>query len=298
MPKRITYSLIILALVGITATVYLDIGALTAKVAATLSKNSQNDFTVLVLGEAGQGQGGRWEQAPNLTDSIILVRFVPKDSVVDLVSIPRDLYGTFGTSTFKVNEALERNKLPELMDKLPDITGLSTNKFVVVDLSLVKGIVDDLGGIDITLPNAVTDSVTGYSITAGEHHLNGTDVDWLIRNRFAPEGDFFREDNQHLVIEAIFKKFLSLNLAEQTDLILALSPDINKLKTNVSPSQVYPMISEGRGLSFRSVALNFSMGLVESSSTPTSTGGQYILIPSAGVNDYSKIRNYITLQLQ
>jgi LCP family protein required for cell wall assembly len=284
---------------GVLATLILvDVRALTAKISIVLSNPNENNFSVLVLGEAGEGEGGPWEQAPNLTDAIILLQFIPKNGVVDMVSIPRDLYGTFGSSTFKVNEALERNELSGFMDKLPDITGIGTDKFAVIDLSLVKGIVDDLGGIDVVLPYTVTDSASGYSISAGDHHLDGSDADWLIRNRYAAEGDFFREDNQHLVIEAIFKKFLSLDLIDQTKLIASIYPEIDKLNTNVNFGEVYPLISEGKNITFKSAALDFSTGLVESSSTPVGNGSQYILLPTAGMNNYSKIRDYITLQLQ
>jgi anionic cell wall polymer biosynthesis LytR-Cps2A-Psr (LCP) family protein len=150
----------------------------------------------------------------------------------------------------------------------------------------------------VVLPYTVTDSASGYSISAGDHHLDGSDADWLIRNRYAAEGDFFREDNQHLVIEAIFKKFLSLDLIDQTKLIASIYPEIDKLNTNVNFGEVYPLISEGKNITFKSAALDFSTGLVESSSTPVGNGSQYILLPTAGMNNYSKIRDYITLQLQ
>jgi len=84
------------------------------EVASTLSASKDTNFTVLVLGQAGQGGGGPWEQAPHLTDSIILFQFISKTSVVNMVSIPRDLYGTFGSSTMKVNEAFEKGNLNNL----------------------------------------------------------------------------------------------------------------------------------------------------------------------------------------
>lgn len=299
MSNRITYSLILVAFIGIIATfVYIDFRALTAKIYIATSEYSQNDLTVLILGEAGVGEGGEWEQAPDLTDSIILMQFVPKDNVLNMVSIPRDLYGTFGTSTFKINEALEREKLPDLLNELPDITGIGTDKFMVVDLSLVDNIVDDLGGIDVDLPQSVTDEVSGYTITAGEHHLDGSAVDWLIRNRYAAEGDFFREDNQHLIIEAILKKFTTLNFIQQAKLVTGLSPEINQLYTNVNLGEIYPLMSDAGNVTFRSAVVDFTTGLVESSSTPVGNGSEYILLPTAGINNYSKIRNYITLQLQ
>lgn len=301
MPRRIAYFLILIVMVGVVAAlIFMDARAIIAFINASKSVNTdaQSNFTVLVLGEAGEGEGGPWEQAPNLTDAIILIRFLPKENSVDLVSIPRDLYGTFGTSTFKINEMLVRHELSQFMGKLPDITGIGTDKFVIVDLSIVKSVVDDLGGIDVDLPSTVTDSVSGYSISAGWHHLDGSDVDWLIRNRFAPEGDFFREDNQHIVIEAVLKKFLDLNLYERSKLLLSLTPQINKIETNVSLGQMYQLASESGNVTFHNAVLNFSTGLVESSSTPTSNGSQYILVPKDGMNNYSEIRDYITLQLQ
>ncbi len=287
---------VLLSIIYILA--YLDVKALDSKISTAIYEYNQNNFAILILGEAGVGQGGQWEEAPHLTDSIVLVQFVPKYNAVDLVSVPRDLYGTFGSSTFKINEALERNELPQLMKAMPDITGISVSKFAVIDLSSLKDIVDALGGVDVNLPVVVTDSVSGYSLTAGTHHLNGSTVDWLIRNRYAPQGDFFREENQHLIIEAMVKKFLNLNVIDQTKFMIAVSPEINKIDTNVNPGEIYPLISEGNNLTFHSAIFGFSTGLVESSSTPVATGSQYILIPTAGMNNYSQIRSYINLQLQ
>ena len=67
MSKDIKYALILLILVlilAISAMLFIDVKALTAKFTVTLSQNGQNNFAVLVLGEAGLGGGGQWSKLP------------------------------------------------------------------------------------------------------------------------------------------------------------------------------------------------------------------------------------------
>jgi len=62
------------------------------------------------------------------------------------------------------------------------------------------------------------------------NHLDGDQVDFIIRNRYAPQGDFFREENQHLIVKSLLEKFLSLNLIDKTRLITRFSPELVKLQ--------------------------------------------------------------------
>lgn len=262
------------------------------------AKASGENFTFLMLGDAGPGAGGEWEQAPYLTDSIIVFQFIPKESVLDMVSIPRDLYGTFGTSTFKVNQAYEDGDLNGLFATLPAITGITTHNYVVVDLNFVEDVVNDMGGVNVDLPSKISDPVSGYTIAAGNQHLDGAEVDFIIRNRYESQGDFFREDNQHLVIEAIIQKFLAMNLFQQGQFIAAVSSQVKGLDSNISASEAYPLIAEGKNVSFRVVDFSFSQDLFQSSTTSVPGGSEYTLIPTAGINNYGAIEKYVTLQLQ
>ncbi len=256
------------------------------------------DLAVLVLGEVAPGEGGRWHQAPELADAILLVYFRAESNTVNLISLPRDLFGTFGGEQFKLNEVSRRGKIEDLLRKMPEMTGIETDKFIEIDLEMVKRAVDELGGIDIELASAVVDPVSGYYLAKGTHRLNGDDTVWLIRNRTAPEGDFFRERNQHLVIKAIFERFNELNAQAKTALFFKLLPDIGKAKANFSIGELVPEAKEINSLRFNSVVLDFETKLLESTSIPWGSGAFYALVPSAGIDNYGEIRNFIQNQIK
>lgn len=297
MLRRLLYAAILFVFLAVFAMFLWGARAFT--VLTTNDPNVSGDVTILVLGKAGRGsEGGKWNEARDLADAIVLIKYVSAANAVEMISIPRDLYGNFGGETFKVNEAVVRNKIPALMQKVPEITGVPADKFVVIDLGIIKRAVDALGGLDMTLPEAVTDAVSGYTLPAGSHHLSGDDVVWLIRNRFAPEGDFFREKNQHLVIEALVKRFARLTFADRMKLFFVLTPDINSLQTNVSWGTLFPRASNLDELKFVSVVIDFKTGLLNGTTVPYGAGEEYVLIPKAGVDNYKDIRDFITFQLQ
>ena len=73
------------------------------------NKDFSEGINFLVLGRTGKVIG--WNFAPDLADSIFLVNYVPKIGVVNLISLPRDLYVNIGNEQFKLNEIIKRNKI-------------------------------------------------------------------------------------------------------------------------------------------------------------------------------------------
>ncbi len=257
-----------------------------------------SNLTFLVLGRTGAGEGGIWEGAPNLTDAIMLVDLNTGTGVLNLISIPRDLYGTWGGSEYKINEAFERGKMSELLGGIREITGISANNYVVVDLNTISVIVNALGGVDVDLPYPVIDKVSGYELAAGEHRLDGATAVWLMRNRYASEGDFFRQDNQRLVIEAIIGKLRGMGVSQRIAFIIKVLPTTSKDVSNMNFGSLLGYASDLGKIKFNGITLGFATGLLESSSTPVGNGNMYILIPTAGMNNYSEIRAYVQMHLQ
>jgi len=256
-------------------------------------------FSVVALGQVGVGQGGQWHLAPNLADAIVLFYFRPETGVVNLVSLPRDLYGNLGEDRIKINRVLLDKKLPEFLKVLPDITGIKTERYMIFDLNLVKGIVDSLGGVDVNLPTAVHDPVGDFSLNSGSNHLGGESAVWLIRNRYAPTGDFFREQNQHLVVEAVLTKFSQLSALEKTSFIFRVLPHLSSDMSNFSLNEVASNFRDAEVTGFNSIVLDFSTGLWQSSSILTEDGeSAYVLIPKEGINEYRAIREYIEQHLE
>lgn len=253
------------------------------------------DLAVLVLGQVAPGEGGQWHNAPELADSIVLVYYNASSKTVNLISLPRDLYGNFGDETFKLNEVVKRKKVDALIALMPEIAGIKTEKYVVVDLGIVEKVVNELGGVDVVLESPVTDSVSGYTLKKGSNHLNGDQAVFLIRNRFAPEGDFFRERHQHLLVKAIFDALSQLSAADRTKFFFRMLPEVAKSQSNFSIGELIPQLGNIEIQKFNSITLDFSTSVLVSSQDPL---GAYVLIPKEGINNYRGAREYIESKIQ
>ena len=280
-----------------------------------IERGPSGEITVLILGRVAEGQGGKWHVAPNLTDAILVAQYLPEKNRIDLISLPRDLYGEFGGNEFKINEIYHRKKIEEFMAKLPEITGIEVKNYLVVDVEIIEAAVDNLGGIDVELTEPVVDPVSGFRLEPGVHHLDGESAIWVMRNRFAPEGDFFREKNQHNIIASVFEAFSALSTIEKTKFLLSMAPHIQEAETNFSIGELAPQIAGIGALTFNSVTLDFTTGLLASSyvtvgtttvvteidgaATTTATSLRaYILVPREGINNYGAIREFINAKLQ
>ncbi|PIR98288.1 MAG: hypothetical protein COT89_00140 [Candidatus Colwellbacteria bacterium CG10_big_fil_rev_8_21_14_0_10_42_22] len=263
------------------------------------SENLKEPFSVLVMGQVGKGQGGQWHFAPDLADTIVLIQFNPETEMINLISLPRDLYGDFGDYRFKINRVISDSRIDEVMLTLPAISGIETKNYVILDLSVVKEIVDGLGGIQIELAEPIYDPVGSFYLKAGTNHLNGEDVVWLIRNRYAPQGDFFREKNQHLVLEAIFNKFNELTSLKKTSFIFRMLPQISKSTSNFSLGQTISNFRDVKNIGFNSIVLDFDTKLWQSMRIPNPSGEDaYVLVPKDGINQYKPVKEYIQEHLR
>lgn len=296
MPKKIL-SLFILAVVVIAGFFLLSYQK---RISVLL--NDKNEFnggsniTFVIFGKTGKVVG--WNFSPDLADSILVVDYRPDIGATNLVSLPRDLYVNLGNESFKLNEVVRRKKTEEFLSKLPEMTGLQTSKYIVLNIDILKKIVDDLGGIDINLKSSAVDWVSGYTIKEGQNHLNGDQTVWLVRNRFSHEGDFYREKNQHEVVKALSEKFRNLNIIQKTTFLFKITPEIAKLDTNINLQEVMPLIEKFNSLRFNDVVLDFKTGLLESSTTTIGTSSAYILVPKNGVDKYGDIKSFISSRLE
>ncbi len=258
------------------------------------------DVTVIVFGKPGDTYNGG-----DLTDTLMVVHFNPSTHMVHLISIPRDLWvADVHNQQFKINEAYERNEVPLVEDRVQKMTGLSVNGYVVVDLALIKNMIDYLGGVDVVLSAPAVDWVSGYTMSAGPHHLSGDDAIWLIRNRYSPEGDFFREENQQQVVSDIFKKFKALSVEQKIDFIRTFVLSNGLLDhANLNITQLAPYVFETKlsAIALKNIVLSFDTKLVTTAEIPlqgaTSTVYESALIPSAGFEKYDAIKAYVQKEM-
>lgn len=258
------------------------------------------EINILVFGKPGEGFSGG-----NLADAIVLAHFNPDKSKVFLVSVPRDLWISDGNEQFKINEVIHKKKIDVVMGKIDDITGIKPDGYAIIDLNIVKEVVDYFGGVDVTLSQSAVDWVSGYTLNAGAHHLNGEDAVWLIRNRFNSEGDFFREKNQQQIIRSLFSKFKDLSSENKISFLKKFVFDSGILKNiKMDLSKITSLVFDSKisEVSVESVVLDFSTKLLETKNIPfqTSSTSTYIsvLIPKAGFENYTQIQQYIKSKIK
>lgn len=162
-------------------------------------------------------------------DTIILARIDPQDVKVTLVSIPRDTYVDMGyNGEAKINSAYSFGGPSYMVEVVQQFAGVPISHYAEIDFDAFVAIVDQIGGIDVTLPVAINDpEYTGLALEAGTHHLNGWDSLMLCRSRHAYDeyggGDFYRAANQRMVISAVARKVLASDLLTMSNTIATLA---------------------------------------------------------------------------
>jgi len=245
-----------------------------------------------------------------LADAILMVHYIPEKSKIFLISIPRDLWIADKKEQFKINEVFNKNKTEAVIEKIEDITGFKVNGYLSIDLKTIQEMIDDLKGVDITLSEPAIDWVSGYTLGPGDVHLNGEDAVWLIRNRFNPEGDFFREKNQHQIIEKAFEKFKLLNQQQKFAFIKKFFINSEILKTLNLDSKIISELlfkTDFSNLTIKSIVLDFSTKLFRTAEIPMTNGAINsdasttknisVLLPTEGFERYDRIREYIKTQI-
>jgi len=161
-------------------------------------------------------------------DTIILARVDPTAPKLTLISIPRDTKVEVRGSTHKLSEAYSLGGQSQMIEAVQDLAGIKISHYAEIDFDSFEQIVDGIGGIDVDLPEAVSDpDYTGLDLAAGEQHLDGYTALMLCRSRHAydayEKGDLYRAANQRMVIGAIVKKALSGDPATITGLVNTLA---------------------------------------------------------------------------
>src|SRR5919106_3262701 len=177
-------------------------------------------------------------------DTLILAHVDPETDHVIMVQFPRDLYIEIpGESKNRINSALAlgRNRLVQTVEQL---TGLEINKYAQVNIAGFKELVDDIGGVDVCVPEPIPfDPQTGIEIPEpGMIHFDGEKALRFVRSRRFPTGDFARIQNQQKFLAAAINKIVSLETVVNPGRIKRLL-DVagNKVRTTESIKGLYDL---------------------------------------------------------
>lgn len=292
--------------------------------------NGRSNFLIVGTSEDDNGHDGA-----DLTDSILVVSINQTKKDIYMFSVPRDLYVKYGKACVegyygKINSffscsndgtesADEQDRLTQTQKLIGDIFGLEIQYGIHVNHTVIKQVVDAVGGVDVDVQGSNGDpgvydrnfdykcNYTCYFVKYdnGVHHLDGIHALYLAmaRGHEAPtyglgNSNFDREKNQQKILIAIRDKALTAgtltNLNTITQLIDALG---NNLRTNIQTSEIQTLMKVANDIKTADI---HSISLIDASEPVMGTGmynGASVVMPKAGIFEYSEIQNYINKQI-
>lgn len=253
-------------------------------------------------GDVGDGQ----HDGSQLTDSIMVISFDQDTKDVALISLPRDLKVPRACYAGKINEVYtchndngsnEQRGAETLARQVGEVLGIDIQYWAHVNWGSLVQIVDNLGGITVTLDEDINDvSYTGAVIQAGVPvTLNGDAAAGLARARHGTVGgDFTRGNTQQKIVIAIVQKVLEAQIGwGQVINLLNILGD--NLRTNFEAENFksgYVMISGFNIDNIRQVPLMDYTNDIYYLSTANINDISYV-VPALGEGNYDDIQSYI-----
>lgn len=221
----------------------------TENVAKSVDNITSQPFSVLISGS--DSRGSLSEVARSDVNMVVTVN--PTTGLILLTSIPRDYYvttvcdATYGCQNGAMDKLTHTgiHGIETTQSTIENLLGIEINYTLRVNFSSVVGLVDALGGIDVTVDPgyAVSSFYTNhdYGVTEGVNHLNGEAALAYSRERYAyQEGDRQRVKNQQQVLMAIIEKAISPSmLVNYTSFMQALS---GSFETNMSQNEIKTLV--------------------------------------------------------
>jgi anionic cell wall polymer biosynthesis LytR-Cps2A-Psr (LCP) family protein len=267
------------------------------KTISSLFSNKDNQFNqqnILLLGQPGPGY-----LAADLTDTIILAHLnliqttdenqSASKRKITLISLPRDLLV----------------KIPE--QEVAEITGLTVDHYLTVDLTVVEKIITLVDGLNIYVSEDINDpyfpgpnyTYQVFNLAAGWRYLDGPTTLKYIRTRYtSANGDFDRMARQQQVIHLLKQKVLDLNPLWDWPTYLKIFQQLKThLKTDLSlleMKSLYQIAKEMEADQINHLVIDKKeTGLLTGGLVPFGQQMASVVYPKAGQGNYDQIKEYI-----
>jgi LCP family protein required for cell wall assembly len=228
-----------------------------------------------------------------------------------MLSLPRDLKASpTCTATGKINEVYwcnnmngdaEEDGANALMKEIGNILGIEFQYFAHINWGSLVSIVDTLGGIHVTLDEDIQDYGGTHAVfDAGvDYTINGEQALGLARARYGTMlGDFSRGNSQQKILIGIKDRIYEKNISF-TDALSLVSTLGDNLRTNLSVNEIKTAIHLTFEFDFDSMR---QLPLIDYDKdinymTFATVNGISYVVPSAGIGNYSVIREYVKVNL-
>lgn len=218
-------------------------------------------------------------------NSIVLLHYEPKYESLNIISIPRDTMIKFNSKREKINMSNSVDGPKYLVNNVQELMNTKINYYVQLDYNSFRNVIDSLGGIDININNKMDydDNVQNLHINfeKGIAHLNGQKAEeyfrWVKNNdgKAIKGGDLGRIGNQHILMDAVIKKFSRISTVfRYPSIISAVSKNV---ATNMSTNQIIKYANTFSHLKKQNINITTAKGL-----NVDIEGNKYFLLDTIG----------------
>jgi LCP family protein required for cell wall assembly len=141
--------------------------------------------------------------SPSVSNLVMLLHIDAGGAAGGVVTIPSNVsVDVPGQGVRPLWDAFETGGPSLLVETIEHVTGIAINHYARIDFSDVSGLVNAIGGVDVTVP--VANSSDGYQFVQGVNHLNGTTVIYYAHDTEISAQD--RLLRQEVLVRAILSK--------------------------------------------------------------------------------------------
>ena len=197
--------------------------------------SAEGIINIMLIGEDRRPGEGRQR-----SDSMILCSFNTNENTLNMISFLRDTYVVIpGYNGSKLNAPYQWGGVGLLDETMALNFGIHVDANVVVNFDGFKGIIDMLGGVDISLTSEEANHLNnlhGWNLTAGMQHLNGDEALAYSRIRKI-DWDINRTQRQRNVLISLINRFKDQDILSMTNMATNILQS-GYIETDMSSSQL------------------------------------------------------------
>jgi LCP family protein required for cell wall assembly len=165
------------------------------------------------------GNDARSNADMGLGDAIHVIGVNPASREATIINVPRDTQAPSGD---KINAYHALNGLPGIVSELNTMMGIDIKYAITTNFGGMVDMVNQIGGIDIVIPQAMNDPDSGAVFQPGPQHIDGHGALAFSRNRkdYPIEGDVARTTNQGFVIMSALATLRAKSPSDAATMIL------------------------------------------------------------------------------
>ena len=275
-----------------------------------------SNYTTLALFGVDNRSNGNYSSGNS--DTIMLVSINNDTKEVKMVSVARDTYLKVSDSKYaKANYGYNSGGAETAISMLNTNLDLKIDGYVAVDFYALATIVDDLGGLEVEITQAMIDTdnpetnqnaLAGYIAevesvldyypdkedgwdindcyfdSPGTYTLNGAQVVGYCRNRYVGNNDFGRAERQRDVVKKIIEKAIASDVSTINKIVDDVLPSVS---TSLSASQCLSL-----ALSAADYEISDSSGFPFTLTTGT-YGGASIVVPCTLETNVAELHEFL-----